>query len=1211
MNESTSNPLGTAKQNAIAANVKLNGIQAANKDAYKASTNAGTANQDVAQFSVLANGNIILNNDITASDILAHGSNIYKLQVEVKDIHNYVQTVDVQIKIDYAEPDFHFTDSLTVELPKNEMYHDGTTRVSNYDVVYAKNGTMDVYTNYLGTINYSVDAGGAQDVISQTQAQANSSQFTLDHATDLDVNGQSVADAYVKACRIQENGYKAKCIYTKVSVEKATQNLQFAANPLKIGKGTTGFTPIYTGHEDGVGVIITNTSNPSIVVGEGSTAGQTNDESLTTGITEGTAVLTAYAQGNRDYKEATATTTVEITNKPPATLVLKASPSSNISYGETNAKVEIIRNYDPSKPAYFWSDDDSIIKVIDSTTSDNVTTQLEINKVGSTIINVCQTVGYKPGDSCAEADFGYLQVSVSKASLTLKLSDKTIYTGETIPTYDFEPTPISGSFKGRDSITDFAIPASTRAVDGVITIGNSDKAGMYLIKGSYSTAEQATVIVENYNVSIQDGTLEIKEDKSANSWYHLEDDNGNILTSGSWFNHDVNVVLDPAQSTGNAGTYDTISSDKTTWSKPSFSVDKEDENSTDIFFQIDPLGGTTHAGAIADKQTTTIKIDKTNPTIKKITGATTNKDAISQLIHNLTFGAFFKPGTKISILSEDILPTPTTKVSGVEEVSYEVYEIDKTTGIVQATPKAQGVLTPDAKGTSEVTLQDTGLYRVCAIAKDNAGNVSVESCSDVNIKKIDVDIDGDGENEFKDPGNDGCPDINIPLLDKDGNIYKINVDRDGDGIPDLNIDSRGNSAGSPPDGIADINVDIDKDDKPDLNLVILDKWEPTLCVTNQSSEYCTMKDIKAEINIDTDNDGIPDLNIDTTGDMKADINIDRNNDGILDPKDLNITGEIKAWVPKTDYTKDEFLYDTQTDFIPKINIVTTDQMKPDINIDLTGDGLPDINIDINGDGIPDTNIDSTGDGEPDFNLDPDRTGTPQSNIIKITTWTPTLSGEKDGIGFNTMGDLKLNDVLTDDDSGSQIQKPGGGFLPNYSLKVDSIKDSIDQTDKEIIEDFVEGDTEIKDILDVKLSDGTSIIQPDGSVKVRIPISDELAESNTVKVVVEQADGTYKEVEATIKDGYLEYETDYLGKVGIIADKDIDADVTPTPTPEPGTDKPDVSIPDTKADTSVKGEYTSNIGGAGTGIGDEQQRFTYAIVLSILALGILSYYKKKV
>ncbi|NBJ65166.1 hypothetical protein D5266_08250, partial [bacterium c-19] len=270
---------------------------------------------------------------------------------------------------------------------------------------------------------------------------------------------------------------------------------------------------------------------------------------------------------------------------------------------------------------------------------------------------------------------------------------------------------------------------------------------------------------------------------------------------------------------------------------------------------------------------------------------------------------------------------------------------------------------------------------------DNAGNTNTESCHEVELKKIDVDVDKDGKPDFNDPDGDGCPDLNIKWKDpnNESKWIVINGDRDGDGIPDLNIDSDG-------DGKPDLNIDTDNDGKPDLNLVILKKsdWKPTKCVKQDIEngileEYCTGTSVKAVINIDTDGDGVPNINIDNKGDFKPHINISK--DGI-NPS-INIT-IIHDWKPGKNYKSGSFIYDSveKDDFKPYLNIDTDGEGLPDLNIDLDGDGIADINIDTDGDNIPDVDIDTDGDGKPDINIDINGDGEPDQNIIEIPEWKP-------------------------------------------------------------------------------------------------------------------------------------------------------------------------------------------------------------------------------
>ncbi len=427
---------------------------------------------------------------------------------------------------------------------------------------------------------------------------------------------------------------------------------------------------------------------------------------------------------------------------------------------------------------------------------------------------------------------------------------------------------------------------------------------------------------------------------------------------------------------------------------------------------------------------------------------------------------------------------------------------------------------------------------------------------------IDKDVDEDGKPDFNDPDGDDCPDLNIKWKDDDGNWVIINGDRDYDGIPDLNIDSDG-------DGVPDLNIDTDNDGKPDINLVILKKtdWKPTKCVVQSTivkEEYCTGTKIKPQINVDTDNDNIPNINIDTNGDMKADFNIDMNHDH---EPDVNVGTVHTSWKPDKDFTHQGFLYDTSTECEPIINIDTNGDDCPDINIDLDNDNKPDLNIDVDGDLIPNTNVDTTGDGNANANIDTNNDGEADENLIDIAEWKPDKK-----VGNICTMVIKQNTEL--EDNGIKIEKPDGTpFLPNFALKVEDVTDSKKEEIANDAKDFVKETNEVKKVFDVKLLKDGVEVQPDGILKVKIPYDDI---QNPI-LMRKNANGTYEKIEYKIEDGYLIYETDELGIVSIIGDKE--------------------------SNTSVMGTYTPNIGGAITG--DETNTNLY-IGISFITLGILSY-----
>ncbi len=426
---------------------------------------------------------------------------------------------------------------------------------------------------------------------------------------------------------------------------------------------------------------------------------------------------------------------------------------------------------------------------------------------------------------------------------------------------------------------------------------------------------------------------------------------------------------------------------------------------------------------------------------------------------------------------------------------------------------------------------------------------------------VDKDVDGDGKPDFNDPDGDGCPDLNIKWKDDDGNWIIINGDRDYDGIPDLNIDSDG-------DGIADLNIDTDQDGKPDINLVILKKtdWKPTRCVvqsTTVKEEYCTGTNLKPQINVDTDNDNIPNINIDTNGDMKADINIDINKDNIAD---VNLN-TIETWKPNKDYKHQNFLYDTMDTIKPYLNIDTNGDNCPDINLDTDQDGIADLNIDTDDDQIPNVNIDSTGSGKADMNLDTNDDGIPDENIIEITEWKPDKK-----VGDICTMVIKQNTEL--EDNGVKVEKPDGtSFLPNFALKVEDVTNTKQSEITTEAKEFIEEKQEVKKVYDVKLLKDGVEVKPDGMLKVKIPYEG----INNPILIRKNNHGSYEKIHYTIEQGYLVYETEELGIVSIIGDKETN--------------------------TSVMGTYTPNIGGALTG--DET-----AIILPIsqlLFIGMLLIY----
>ena len=101
-------------------------------------------------------------------------------------------------------------------------------------------------------------------------------------------------------------------------------------------------------------------------------------------------------------------------------------------------------------------------------------------------------------------------------------------------------------------------------------------------------------------------------------------------------------------------------------------------------------------------------------------------------------------------------------------------------------------------------------------------------------------------------------------------------------------------------------------------------------------------------------------------------------------------------------------------------------------------------------------------------------------------------------------------------------------------------------------EFIKETNEIKKVFDVKLLKDGVEIQPDGELKAKIPY-DGIINSILIR---KNANGTYERLQYKIGGNYLTYETEVLGIVSVIGDKE--------------------------SSTSVQGTYILNNGGALTG-----------------------------
>ena len=862
---------------------------------------------------------------------------------------------------------FIYTDNAGNELPKSG------TAYSAYVEQYEKAKTFQLYTagNPTGsTVTYQLKAGSPTDVISIDS----SGLVTILNAT---ISPSQIGRVIVEATSHDPSGnYADKTIELPINITKASQTISFK-EVTYVANGKGSVAPIIneqdiSSNEGGASVsdtsyyisVDTSITNNIAYTNDGKTIHY--DYSGSEGLDIPLHVVKA---GNRNYEKAEADGKLHIMS--PDENILATTNMGKIVYGD-HFTISSLQDDSSSINVQYQFEVDNTTYISNPTINGNSAEFDALKYSGKTNITI-KVTRTADGETPLSKN---INVQVLPKEIEIVIDDQEKYKGEQNPalTYqDFRSQLVTWNGV-QDVIQENDIKLST-------TAKTNSNAGDYPIKGDANILNKT---YPNYSFKFKEGTLTIKEDNIEDDWYHLEiNDGNNTAYEGKWTNQDVNIISDHAE-------YINLSLDQSTWKPNQVTVSKEGETNQSFWMKKD-------SGAITKEKQELIKIDKTPPKVKGIKAKDTN-NKLQDIINKLSGGIFFKPETAFEITTSDAKDD--LKVSGTKEISYKVYKLDTVARSGEELIK-EGKLTVTKEKASITISETTGKYKVCLIATDNAGNTNTESCHEVELKKIDVDVDKDGKPDFNDPDGDGCPDLNIKWKDpNDENHWiVINGDRDYDGIPDLNIDSDG-------DGKPDLNIDTDNDGKPDLNLVILKKsdWKPTKCVKQDTDngileEYCTGTSVKASINVDTDNDGIPNINIDNNGDMKADINISK--DGI---KPILNIADIHKWEPIHDY-KAGITYDSvgveQEEYDRKVNIDTDGDGRPDVNVDLDQDGKPDINIDLNGDEIPDIDIDSDGDGLPDINVDVDGDGTPDKNIKEITEWKPdkNVDGE---FPFDTM-----------------------------------------------------------------------------------------------------------------------------------------------------------------------------------------------------------------
>lgn len=1014
---------------------------------YKISTESGSKNVDAGLFNIdSAYGTLSLKSNVLASDLSGKydtGKKAYvlKAQVDVFDGTSKSTTVDCEVtmkganlsSVSFANADGTATSKLTYSYSDGGTFNLGLTGNSG---------------NGLPIYRLKDDASMPSDVIGPVMGNT----ITILNANDPASNPKPVK---VEAVIPASGGYDEKTIECVVEITKAEQNeFKFAKELIEIYPEGS-ISPEFIGKmSDGP---LTLTSNDqSIVSIEGNTIKATKKEGSTT--------VKAIWKGNRNYKDGVTTGNVSVTNAPAYAFEIRV-PS--FTYGDVNANADITSNGATAGATLIqkWSSSDETIASIDEQTG-----EITVISAGYSTITCVQT---SDKDSEVRAS---IQLYVKPKPITLKYQDITMYTGETMQEFAMEANASSGSLVGDDTMSIFVMPANTTS-----TAPNNISKGSYVIKGSYTTAEANLQGIKNYEVTILEGALQIEQDTPIESWLSAIDET-------KWSKEDV--VLQSTNPIAVAGTYTQISIDKGMWN-PSVTISSEGIHPVDLWFRVD---SGTHIGAISDKISKTVKVDKTKPIIKSITGEQVNTDATARFMNAVTFGTMFKPGVEVEIMCEDPI-TNAPKVSGLKEVRYKIYEVD-TTGINHSTPIDEGSEAVDASGKLLLPRLDAGSYEIQAIVVDHAGNESELKASRLLVKSWGESSDGDE-----------LSDINIDV-NNDG-IAEINITRPGEKKPYLNIDTTG-------DGLPDINISRDGEKveagvtQPYLNIIHPETpWNPTA-------------------KIDYDEDGTPDFRTDES--LEAILSLDSNEDGI-----------------------------------------------PDLNIDTDGDYIPNLNIDVNNDKkTPETNIDAKGEGVASINIDSNGDGTPELFIATGYAWDPKDEVKSNGKTiYATVIGIKPDskDSLVDGGVIVKPSDPNTSFLPNYALKVNDVTESITEQEKDmIVSNSGSKNGEVKIVFDVNLLEDNKVIQPNGKIQVSIPIDKTI---KNPRLMMKGEDGTWNFIEAEEKDGYYVFDTDYIGSVSIIGDKEEVVKEDPIETPPS-------SKQDDNSSTSVKGNYMNGMGGAGTG-----------------------------
>lgn len=179
----------------------------------------------------------------------------------------------------------------------------------------------------------------------------------------------------------------------------------------------------------------------------------------------------------------------------------------------------------------------------------------------------------------------------------------------------------------------------------------------------------------------------------------------------------------------------------------------------------------------------------------------------------------------------------------------------------------------------------------------------------------------------------------------------------------------------------------------------------------------------------------------------------------------------------------------------------------------------------------------------DFNLD--------DNTMMVTASATKFGNVGDNVWPAALASVSNNvpDIITDEESGITVE---GESIGIYQLKVEP-----------------KGETDSAVILDISLiyDDGENVyeVQPDGTVKVTIPVPEKFKDAETIYLYREEEDGTLTKLDIEIVDGKIVFFTDHFSTY-VISTTELTE--VPVITTEPITTEPTTTPAETTAATTA-------------------------------------------